>query len=134
MSFVELYIDEDQEVIAEEWRKLTVLKVKRSFELRLRKKWYHEETGEWKTMHVLASAVAQLNDDGTVKSVMGILADISLQKQAQEDALERARLSEELTLKMQQASEFEGKFRRMAEVSPVGEWIRVPQDSGCSNR
>lgn len=122
MSFSNLYLDEDQEVIKQEWHKLTVLKMKRSFELRLKKKWYHEATGEWKVVCVLASAVAQLNDDGTVKSIIGTLADISAQKQAEEDALERARLLEKLAIKMQQASEFEVKFRRMAEISPIGQF------------
>ena len=47
--------------------------------------------------------------------------DISLQKQAAEDAVERANLVETLALRTEEAAQHERNFQQMAELAPCGE-------------
>ena len=50
-----------------------------------------------------------------------ISTDISLQKQAAEDAVERANLVETLALRTEEAAQHERNFQQMAELAPCGE-------------
>ena len=122
-SFMDVILEDDFPTMEKEWHNLTVLKMKRTFELRLRKKWYHADSKKWKTVWIIAAASPVQNEDGSLKSVMGCITDISLQKQAQEDALERATLSEQITRITQEVNESEKKFKQMAELSPCGEYL-----------
>ena len=119
-SFMGAVYEDDISTMEKQWHNLTVLKLNCTFELRLRKKWYHADSKTWKNVWILATANPVLNEDGSPKSVMGCITDISLQKQAQEDALERATLSEQITRLTQEANENEKKFKQMAELSPCG--------------
>jgi aspartokinase len=47
--------------------------------------------------------------------------DITLQKQAEEDAVERANLVEKLALRTEEAAQHERNFQQMAELAPCGE-------------
>lgn len=49
--------------------------------------------------------------------------DISLHKQAEEDAVERANLVEKLALRTQEAAQYERNFQQMAELAPCGKTI-----------
>lgn len=122
-SFMDVVLEDDFPTMEKEWHNLTVLKMKRTFELRLRKKWYHADSKTWKTVWIIAAANPVQNEDGSLKSVMGCITDISLQKQAQEDALERATLSEQITRITQEVNESEKKFKQMAELSPCGVYL-----------
>jgi hypothetical protein len=51
--------------------------------------------------------------------------DISLQKQAEEDAVERANLVEKLALRTQEAAQHERNFQQMAELAPCGKSMCV---------
>ena len=115
--------EDDIPMVEKEWHNQTVLKLKRTFELRLRKKWYHADSRKWKNVWIIAASSPVQNEDGSIKSVMGCITDISLQKQAQEDALERATLSEQITRIMQEVNESEEKFKQMAELSPCGVYL-----------
>jgi len=46
--------------------------------------------------------------------------DISIQKHAEEHAVERANLVEKLALRTQEAAQHEKNFRQMAELAPCG--------------
>ena len=123
---MDVLLEEDRPLMEKEWHNLTVLRMKRTIELRLRKKWYHQASSSWRNTWILVSASHEENKDGTtLKSIMGCITNISLQKQAQEDALARAALSEQLT-------ESEKKFKQMAELSPCG-MCTILNYQGCNS-
>ncbi len=113
-------IEEDHPFMLKTWQEMTTLKKQQSFELRFNKKWYHRDKDEWKNIHVLIKAFPRLNEDGSLKCLMGSFTDISLFKQAEDDALERAHLSEQLAERTKEALESELKFLKMAELAPCG--------------
>ena len=108
-------MEEDRPLMEQEWYKMSELRLTRTFELRLVRKWYHKESGTWKNIWILASCGHNDNEDGSLKSVMGTVTDISLLKQAQEDALERAALSEQLAQSQKEATEIQIRNRIEAE-------------------
>lgn len=80
---------------------------KRTFQCRLGKKWYHKATDSWNHTWILCCCGQEENEDGSLQSVMGCITDISLQKQAEEDAMERAKLSEKLARSEREANEIQ---------------------------
>lgn len=100
-------MEDDRPFTADQWHYMAVLREKRTFEIRLTKQWYHKSTDSWKNTWILACCGHEQNDDGSLKSVMGCITDISLQKQAEEDAVERAKLSEKLARSEQEANEIQ---------------------------
>jgi PAS domain S-box-containing protein len=62
-----------------------------------------------------------------LKSIMGCITDISLQKKAEEDAVERANLVETLALRTEEAAQHERNFRQMAELAPCGMFTFDPE-------
>lgn len=104
---MDVILEDDRAYISDQWHGMVVLQEKRTFEFRLKKKWYHEATDSWKDTWMLACCGHQRNEDGSFKSVMGCITDISLQKQAEGDAVERARLSEKLARSEQEANEIQ---------------------------
>ena len=99
----------------EEMHKISELGLKRTFELRISNKWYHSESGTWKHKWIMASCGQEQNEDGSLTSIMGSITDISLLKQAQEDAIERATLSERLAQSQKEANEIQTRSRIEAE-------------------
>lgn len=112
--------DEDKAMTEENWHVMSAGLEKRTFELRLTKKWYHKESGTWKNVWILACCGHEQNEDGSLRSVMGCITDVSLQKQAQEDAVERATLSEQLARSQQQANEIQIRNAIEAEEARKG--------------
>ena len=110
-----IIMEEDRPMVAQEWYNLCELRLKRTFEMRIIHKWYHRESGSWKHKWIIASCGQDENEDGSLKSVMGSITDISLLKQAQEDALERATLSEQLAQSQKEANEIQVRSRIEAE-------------------
>ena len=110
-----IVMEEDQPLVEREWYNMSELRLKRTFELRLVTKWYHKESGTWKHKWIMASCGQDQNEDGSLKSIMGSITDISLLKQAQEDALERATLSEQLAQSQKEANEIQVRSRIEAE-------------------
>jgi hypothetical protein len=100
-------MEDDRPFTTDQWHHLAVLREKRAFEIRLTKKWFHKPTDSWKYTWILACCGHEQNEDGSLKSVMGCITDISLQKQAEEDAVERAKLSEKLARSEQEANEIQ---------------------------
>ena len=124
-------LEDDQSLMEKEWINLTMAQVKRTFELRLKKRWSDKTSGKSSPTWILVSASQEKNEDGSTKSVMGCITDISLQKQAQADALERAALSEQLIIRTQEAAESEKKFKQMAELAPCGPYQLMDRASHC---
>ena len=112
---MDVVMDDDRPYVEQEWYNLSELRLKRTFELRLAQKWHHKESGTWKHKWIIASCGPDENEDGSLKSVMGSITDISLLKQAQEDALERATLSEQLAQSQKDANEIQVRSRIKAE-------------------
>lgn len=112
---MDVVLEDDRAYTSEQWHGMAVLREKRTFEIRLKKKWYHEASDSWKETWILACCGHQENEDGSFKSVMGCITDISLQKQAEGEAVERARLSEKLARSEQEANEIQVRSAREAE-------------------
>ena len=112
---MDMVMEEDRSYVEQEWYNMTELRLKRTFELRLIHKWHHKESGTWKQKWIIAVCGQDENEDGSLKSVMGSITDISLLKQAQEDALERAMLSEKLAQSQKEANEIQVRSRIEAE-------------------
>lgn len=110
-----IIMEEDRPYVEQEWYNMSELRLKRTFETRLIHKWHHKESGTWKHKWIMASCGQDENEDGSLKSVMGSITDISLLKQAQEDALERATLSEKLAQSQKEANEIQVCSRIEAE-------------------
>ena len=127
MSFLNIILEEDAGLVMDEWINLTVAQVTRTFEMRLKKIWTDEVTGKSSPTTILVCASQEKNEDGSLKSVFGCLSDISLQKQAQRDALERVALSEQLMFRTQEAAASEKKFKQMAELAPCGMFYISPE-------
>ena len=108
MNFV---MEDDRPYVEEEWYNMSERRLRRSFEFRLVHKWYHKESGTWKNKWLLTSCGHDENPDGSLKSIMGSITDITLLKQAQEDALERATLSEQLAQSQKEANEIQIRSR-----------------------
>lgn len=115
-----IIMDEDRPYVEQEWYNMSELRLKRTFEVRLVHKWHHQESGTWKHKWIIASCGQDDNEDGSLKSIMGTITDISLLKQAQEDALERATLSEKLAQSRQEANEIQVHSRIEAEEARKG--------------
>ena len=96
MSFYNVIEAEDHPIIDRTFERLTVEKKAAHFEFRLTKRWINTigsksiEEPTW----LLGLAVPQLNEDGSVKSIMGVQADISKLKWA-ESLQKRSRIEAE---------------------------------------
>ncbi|KUJ17359.1 uncharacterized protein LY89DRAFT_733212 [Mollisia scopiformis] len=118
MSFMNVLSEIDHPMMAVEWEILTTTKARRNFELRLRKPWVDEITKEEKQRWILASCDQEFDEDGKLKTIMGCITDISRQKHAQEDALHKAALKEELARTTEEAAHHAKNFQQMAELAP----------------
>lgn len=118
-AFLTFIMEDDRAYVEDEWNNISVRKQKRTFEMRIVPKWYHKESNTWKNKWMLASARHDENEDGSVKCVVGCITDISLQKQAQEDALDRAALSDRLARSQKEATEIQISSRMEAEAAKM---------------
>lgn len=118
--------ESDHPLMVTEWELLVTEKGKRIIELRLRNPWY-DEAGNAKQKWILASCDQEFDEEGNLVSIMGCITDISLQKQAEEDALERANLVEKLALRTEEAAQHERNFQQMAELAPCGMFTFDPE-------
>lgn len=75
-------------------------KIPQTFEFRLRRPWSNDESGEEGETWLQALAYPELEKDGTIKSIMGCMIDISKFKWA--NSVQRLRTEEALESKRQQ--------------------------------
>lgn len=92
---------------------------------RLKKPWYDSVTGEEVDNWILAAHQPEFIG-GKLRTVMGSYTDITLQKRSAKDAETRAKLSEQLLLRTQEAKENELKFKRFSDLAPGGLVIMDP--------
>lgn len=120
MSFMDCLSEEHLPLMQTKWHELLVAKKTVGFDMTLRKRWYHEPTKTWKPVWIHADAAPELNSDGSLRSVMGCVRDISATRQAQEDQVEYTKVSAQLAYKTQQYLESEEKFAQMTSAAPCG--------------
>ena len=95
-SFYGIIAEEDHPVIDVEFHKVTIEKKQIRFEFRPKRPWINTLSGKpvKETAWLLCEAFPELNEDGSVKSIMGITADISQLKWA-ESLQKRSRMEAE---------------------------------------
>ncbi|KAL3427293.1 hsp90-like protein [Phlyctema vagabunda] len=123
ISWFDLIKDECVPCMRDGWRTLTVDGLPWSGELKMRKHWHDPATGELVEHWVLAASQPEFSSDGRLKTVMSYITDITLQKRSAHDAMTRAKLSEELLLRTQEAKENEKNFKRFTDIVPGGLFI-----------
>ncbi|RDW80496.1 hypothetical protein BP5796_05194 [Coleophoma crateriformis] len=122
-SWMDVVMDESRPDVEYGWQRLTVQKLPWECELKLKKPWHDPTTGALVDHWVLLAAQPEFTSEGDLKTVMGSITDITLQKRSAEDALTRAKLSEELLLRTQEAKESEENFKRFADICPGGLFV-----------
>jgi PAS domain S-box-containing protein len=111
LSWMEYISEESKPDIQKGWDQLSVEGRPWSGELKMKRRWIVEDV--IRDYYVLAAAHPEFDKDGKLTSVMGSITDISSQKYLSEEALKRARLSEELV-------KSERNFKRFSDLSPGG--------------
>lgn len=127
-SWIKPFDERSRKVCEEGWETLTVQKVPWTAELRLEQTWYDTNRGDEVDQWLLAAATPEFGD-GELKSIMGSVTDISFQKRSEKDADTRAKLSEQLLLRTQEAKENEKNFKRFSDLAPGGLIIMDPSGS-----
>jgi PAS domain S-box-containing protein len=115
MSWMEVLKESSIAAMEEGWHQLTKDGMSWSAELELKKPWYDPATGEKVDNWVLADCQPEFGEDGTVKTIMGSITDITLQKRSAKDAEARARLSEQLLQRTQEAEALQKQRLKEAE-------------------
>jgi PAS domain S-box-containing protein len=126
-AWMEVFLEEDLAIVKDSWHTLTSDGLPWSGELRLKETMYDLISGEEIDNWVLFLAHPEFDAHGSVHSVMGSITNISSQKRSAEHALARARLSEELAIRTQQAAESQKNFKNFSDLAPGGLVILDPQ-------
>jgi PAS domain S-box-containing protein len=106
MSWMNIIVEDQREYMTKSWYQMAVEGRPWSGELQLTRTW-KSDSGEEREYWILAAAHPEFDSEGKVTSVMGSITDISSQKYLSQEALSRARLSEELALRTQEAAKSE---------------------------
>lgn len=125
MSWLDTLTEDCLELMDIGWKRLTVDQLPWSGELKLKKKIFDPESGEAMEFWILAAAQPEFAD-GEMKTIMGSITDITPQKRSAKDAETRAKLSEQLLLRTQEAKENEKNFKRFSDLAPGGLVIMTP--------
>ena len=115
MSWMEVYKESSIAKVAEGWAQLTNDGLGWSGELELKKIWTDPETNEEFENWVLADCSPEFDEDGGIKTIMGSITDITAQKRRAREAEARARLSEQLLLRTQEAEAWQKQRLKEAE-------------------
>lgn len=91
-----------------------------SSELKLKKTLFDPITKEERQRWILASSQPDLAPDGSLRSVLGAITDITEQKTSAEHAEARAQLSERLLSALRETKESELRFHQFATLIPIG--------------
>lgn len=103
MSWMDTILESSRPIMEKGWERLTVDRLPWSAELQMRKPWIDPSTGEEVDHWILAASQPEFGSDGSIKTIMGSITDITLQKRSAKDAETRAHLSEQLLLRTQEA-------------------------------
>jgi hypothetical protein len=81
----------------------------------LKKTWHDSNTGEEVDYWILNASQPEFAPNGALKAIMGSITDITLQKRSAKDAETRAKLSEQLLLRTQEAEVLQNQRLKEAE-------------------
>lgn len=70
--------EDDLDLMRSEWSNLAEKRIPRTFEIRLKKKWYDKTSRKSTPTWILVSASQEQNQDGSVKSVMGCVSCVDI--------------------------------------------------------
>jgi PAS domain S-box-containing protein len=115
MAWMDAIIESSVPVMEEGWTRLTRDGLSWSSELQLKKPWHDPATGEKIDHWILAACQPEIDEDGTVKTIMGSITDITQQKRSAKDAETRAQLSEQLLLRTKEAEAMQNQRLKEAE-------------------
>jgi signal transduction histidine kinase/CheY-like chemotaxis protein len=114
LAWVDTVVIEDKHILEETWTKVTVHKVPHTFQCRSRQSFqaFSERIGEMSAPHKTGYCVAypDLDEDGSIVSIMGIIVDISELKWTED----------QVRLRTKALERSEAKYREFAEHAPVG--------------
>lgn len=114
MSWYNVIVEEDHELMDREWGKLLVGETV-SFELRLRRRFEVEEIVGGEKVEgftwIIAAAYAEKDPDGTVVGILGCITDISRQKWA--EGFQKRKMLEAVELKRQQENFIDMTVRKL---------------------
>jgi PAS domain-containing protein len=114
MQWMESVIEEDRAILEEAWRILTVEKVPWAFQIRSNQPFqgYSDRSGPMEKQFKTGwcASYPELDEDGNVTSVMGIIVEISELKWTEEQVLSSTR----------ELERSEAKYREFAINSPIG--------------
>jgi hypothetical protein len=119
MSWMELFKESSISILEEGWNQLTKDGMSWSAELELKKPWYDPATGDKVDYWVLADAQSKLDKNGAVRTIMGSITDITLQKRSAKDAETRARLTEQFLLRTQGGRSKGSKRQRRLDANKI---------------
>jgi hypothetical protein len=112
---MEIYKETSIPILKEGWDRLTQDRMSWSAELELKKPWYDPVTGEEINNWVLGDCQPEFDEHGNVRTIMGSVTDITLQKRSAKDAEARAQLSEQLLQRTQEAEALQKQRLKEAE-------------------
>ena len=115
MSWMEIYKESSIPILKQGWDRLTKDCMSWSAELELKKPWYDPATGEHVENWILGDYQPEFDEDGNVRTIMGSVTDITLQKRSAKDAEARAQLSEQLLQRTQEAEALQKQRLKEAE-------------------
>ncbi|CAG8980025.1 hypothetical protein HYALB_00005199 [Hymenoscyphus albidus] len=115
MSFVDTLIEECKSAMYTGWKRLTVDRMPWTSELQLKNSWFDPATTEEFDHWVLVAAQPEICIEGELKSVMGTITDITLQKRSEKDAKMRAKLADQLLTREQEAKDLQKRQLEEAE-------------------
>ncbi len=123
MSWVDCVVPEDIDLILKAWYTLSVEKKPIRLQTRFKKPWKTITNTNGET-HIfnsagLCAAFPDLNEDGSVKSIMSCVMDISELKWAEE----------QVRLRTQELEQSELRYRKFADYAPVG--VCLLDHTGC---
>jgi PAS domain S-box-containing protein len=112
LSWLDIVISEDRAHAEEMWRRMVIDHTPINFQCRLKKPWRNAE-GEETYTSVICSGHPDLNEDGSIKSVMGSVTDVSELKWVE---AELRRRTEEVELRMNHALEMKRQQENFIDV------------------
>lgn len=118
--------DDSRLVVEEGWRSLTVDHTSFSAELRFKTNTLDPVSGREAEKWMLTSCRPDLAPDGSLRSVLGSIIDITEQKASARHTELRAQLSEKLLSALQEHKESELRFQSFATLIPIGVSIFKP--------
>lgn len=136
MGWVSIFEDDEVPRVIDLWRRVAAEQEPIQFQARLKRRWnpsaaFASAPKDFPTW-ISAWTYPDMSPDGETVGACGVMTDVSEQKWSEQlmeqklsDAVERARLSEQLSISAKQVADSERRFRSLADMMPVGIWCRL---------